>query len=140
MKLVVSRVNSYVFNGRFKQLSRFSMIGLINTLVDFTAFTMLHSLLGVSYVFSQGMGYSLGMANSFLLNKKWTFKDRKANKKSAHELLQFIVVNFISLLITMIAMNLLVKNLNLNVYISKVLVTVIAQITNFLGYKLWVFN
>jgi Predicted membrane protein len=139
MKLVV-RANSYIFNGRFKQLSRFSMIGVINTLIDFTLFTIVHSLFGVSYVLSQGLGYSLGVANSFLLNKKWTFKDRKVNKKSFHEFLQFVVVNLISLIITMIAMNLLVKNLNLNVYIAKVMVTVIAQVTNFLGYKLWVFN
>lgn len=139
MKLVV-RVNSYIFNGRFKHLSRFSMIGVINTLIDFTVFSILHSLFGVSYVLSQGLGYSIGVANSFILNKKWTFSDRKANKKSIHEFFQFVVVNLISLIITMMAMNLLVESLNLNVYISKVLVTILAQVTNFLGYKLWVFS
>lgn len=139
MKLVV-RVNSYIFNGKLKHLSRFSMIGVINTLIDFTVFTMFNSLFGVSYILSQGLGYSLGVANSFLLNKKWTFEDRKANKKSFYEFFQFIVVNLISLIITMMVMNLLVKNFNLNVYISKIMVTVIAQITNFLAYKLWVFN
>ncbi|KZL89582.1 GtrA family protein [Clostridium magnum] len=139
MKLVV-KVNSYIFNGKFKHLSRFSMIGVINTIIDFTVFTIFHSLFGVSYVFSQGLGYGLGVVNSFLLNKKWTFADRRANKRSFYEFLQFVVVNLISLIITMIAMSLLVQNLNLNVYIAKVLVTVIAQVTNFLGYKLWVFN
>lgn len=139
MKLVV-RVNSYIFNGKLKHLSRFSMIGVINTLIDFAVFTIFNSLFGVSYILSQGLGYSLGVANSFLLNKKWTFEDRKANKKSFYEFLQFIVVNLISLIITMMAMNLLVENLNLNVYISKVLITILAQITNFLGYKLWVFS
>lgn len=139
MKSVV-RVNSYIFNGKFKHLSRFSVIGVINTLIDFAVFTIVHSLFGVSYVLSQGLGYGLGVVNSFLLNKKWTFADRRVNKKSFHEFLQFVVVNLISLIITMIAMSLLVQNLNLNVYIAKVLVTVIAQVTNFLGYKLWVFN
>jgi Predicted membrane protein len=139
MKLVV-RLNGYIFNGKLKHLSRFSIIGVINTLIDFTVFTIFNSLFGVSYILSQGLGYSLGVANSFLLNKKWTFEDRKANKKSFYEFLQFIVVNLISLIITMMAMNLLVKNCNLNVYISKIMVTIIAQITNFLGYKLWVFN
>jgi putative flippase GtrA len=41
-------------------------------------------------------------------------------------------------MITLVSINLLVKGLN--VYISKVIVTFIAQIVNFLCYKLLVFN
>ena len=75
-----------------------------------------------------------------MLNKKWTFSRTNSNKKTSQELFQFIVVNLISLIITLITMNFLVKNLGLNVYMSKIIVTFVAQITNFLSYKLWVFH
>lgn len=139
MKLV-DRATESIFNGKLKYLSRFSMIGIANTLIDFVVFTIVHVLYGVNYTSSQALGYGFGVANSFIFNRKWTFEDRNVDKKVFHELLQFIVVNLISLLITMITINLLIENLNLNVYISKIIVTVIAQITNFLAYKLWVFK
>lgn len=139
MKATVKLIN-YVFYGKLKQLSRFSTIGVANTLIDFFVFTIAHSLIGINYTVSQALGYSFGVVNSFIFNKKWTFQDRDTNKNTTHELLQFVVVNLISMIITMVAINFLVKSLNLNVYISKIIVTIIAQITNFLAYKLWVFN
>ena len=139
MKSVV-KVNKYIFNGKFKHISRFSIVGIANTFIDFLIFTIFNELVGVEYMASQVLGYSFGVANSFIFNKKWTFQDRKANKKILYELLQFMIINLISLIITVIVMNLLVKSFNINVYVAKIIVTLIAQITNFLAYKLLVFS
>ncbi len=106
----------------------------------FFVFTICNGLLGINYILSQVLGYSFGVANSFIFNKKWTFSDQKSKKKTFHEILQFVVVNLISLMSTMIAMKLLVTNLSLHVYISKIIVTFIAQGINFCAYKLWVFK
>ncbi len=73
MKLVVN-ITSYFFHGKFKQLSRFSVIGVANTLIDFMIFTMLHSLFGVNYIVGQAIGYSCGVANSFMFNKDGRLK------------------------------------------------------------------
>ena len=133
-------IASYFLNGKLKHITRFSLVGIANTLIDFLMFTLFHGFIGLNYIVSQILGYSFGIANSFVLNKKWTFARDNSNKKIGHELFQFIVVNLISLLVTLVTMNFLVQNLNINVYISKVIVTFIAQITNFLAYKLWIFN
>lgn len=139
MKSIASAVNYFLY-GKLKHIGRFSMVGMANTLVDFLMFTLFHGLVGLSYITSQVIGYSFGILNSFVLNRKWTFEDVNSNKKTFHELLQFIVVNLISLSITIITMNFLIKGLNLNVYVSKIIATIISQITNFLAYKLWVFT
>ncbi|NMM62916.1 GtrA family protein [Clostridium sp. P21] len=139
MKLVAS-ITNHIFDGKFKSLSRFSLVGISNTLIDFIVFTIFQSLVGVSYTLSQVLGYSFGVINSFIFNKKWTFQGGKSNKKVYHELFQFIIVNVLSLSITLICMKLLVKDFNLNVYLAKIIVTFIAQVTNFIAYKLWVFN
>ena len=139
MKSVESAID-FIFYGKFKHISRFSIVGVLNTLVDFLMFTISHSLLGIGYVLSQAIGYSCGIINSFIINKKWTFKDTFSNKKSYKQLLQFIVINVITLLITMVSMNYLVTSFNINVYVAKIAVTLLAQVINFFGYKIWVFN
>jgi len=139
MKLL-SKLTNYIFNEKLKSVSRFSIIGILNTLIDFAVFTISHSLFGINYSVSQTAGYSFGVINSFIFNKNWTFENRNANKKTVHEFLQFITINLISLAVTIICMIFLINKFQLNVYVAKIIVTLIAQITNFLSYKLWVFN
>lgn len=139
MKTGVKTID-YVLYGKLKYISRFSMVGVANTCIDFLVFTILNGMFGLNYMGSQVLGYSVGVANSFIFNKKWTFQDSNSNKKIFQELLQFVVVNVVSLIITLVAMKLLVTNMSLNIYVSKVIVTIIAQITNFCAYRLWVFK
>ena len=139
MKQLTKAVNYMIF-GKLRYISRFSMVGVMNTAVDFLMFTLCQSVFGIGYSISQTIGYSFGVINSFILNKKFTFEDRKVSKKTVQELLQFAIVNVVSLCVTIIAMNVLIVSLNRGVYLSKILVTILAQITNFFGYKLWVFN
>lgn len=130
----------FIFNGKLKLLSRFSATGVLNTIIDFLVFTLCQSIIGLYYTVSQVVGYSCGVANSFIFNKKWTFQYDNPDKNIVHEILQFVVVNIVSLIITVIFMKLLVDRFDLNVYISKVIVTFAAQMINFLSYKIWVFN
>ncbi|NLU07610.1 GtrA family protein [uncultured Clostridium sp.] len=130
----------FIFNGKLKLLSRFSATGVLNTIIDFLVFTLCQSIIGLYYTVSQVVGYSCGVANSFIFNKKWTFQYDNPDKNIVHEILQFVVVNIVSLIITVIFMKLLVDRFALNVYISKVIVTFAAQMINFLSYKIWVFN
>ena len=139
MKLL-SNVTNYIFNEKLKSVSRFSIIGILNTLIDFAVFTISHSLFGINYSVSQTAGYSFGVINSFIFNKNWTFQNKNANKKTVNQFVQFIIINVIVLTITLIFMRLLIKNFELNIYVAKIIVTFIAQIINFLAYKLWVFK
>jgi putative flippase GtrA len=139
MELIKKTVNN-IFSGKLKHLSRFSVVGVANTAVDFLAFTLCQQIIGIGYTLSQVIGYSCGVLNSFIFNKRWTFKDNNSNKNVLYEMVQFIAVNAVSLLITIYAMKFLIKGMNLNLYAAKILVTLLAQVTNFFGYKLWVFG
>jgi len=137
---MTGRAADYGLAGLFKKLIRFSFVGASNTLIDFLMFTIFHEAFSAGYMISQVIGYSTGIVNSFILNKRWTFEDKSPRKEAAKKLIQFVSVNLITLGITLIIMNLLVKTANVNVYAAKVIVTFIAQISNFLIYKLWIFN
>ena len=115
-------------------------MGVLNTLIDFLVFTIFQQVLGAGYIISQVVGYSCGVINSFIFNKRWTFGEINSSKKQLYEVIQFIVVNLISLSITLIAMKFMAKSFNINLYVSKIIVTLLAQISNFILYKFWVFR
>lgn len=50
------------------------------------------------------------------------------------------MINAVSLGVSVYGISLLVENFNVNVIISKIAVTLIAQLINYIGYKVWVFK
>lgn len=129
--------NQYL--NKYKSVLKFGIVGVFNTIVDFSIFSLLNYL-GIHYTISQVVGYSCGTLNSFILNKLWTFKSAVRKKKNSEEIIQFIIVNIFSLLITEVGLKLLINNFSLNVYIAKICVIILAQAVNYFSYKLWVFN
>lgn len=135
-KIFTSLINSK----KTKHLTKFSCVGCLNTLIDFTIFSVLNGLFGVNYVISQIVSYGSGTLNSYLCNKFWTFTDTRQKKKTASEIIQFIVVNSASLGVSLIGLSVLMGNKSINSFLAKILSMVLAQVVNFLGYRFWVFG
>ena len=76
------------------QFLKFALVGVLNTLVDFLVFQLLNLTLGWTYL-AQVIGYSAGVLNSYFWNSRWTF--RKEHQRSAREAAAFVVVNLVSL-------------------------------------------
>ncbi|MEI6579310.1 MAG: GtrA family protein [Eubacteriales bacterium] len=122
---------------KYKSFIRFGIVGCINTGVDFFVFTIL-AFAGADKLTAQAFAYTAGIINSFLFNKYWTFKTKKADAKT--EFIKFLPVNLVSLVFTLAGIELLNGVLNIDVFISKIIVTVFSQLINYFGYKFWVFN
>jgi putative flippase GtrA len=125
----------------FIQFLKFNAVGLLNTLVDFAVFTLLHSL-GMLNTPAQVISYSAGTANSFIWNKKVTFRDRNRGNKEGFDrmqLVRFIVLNLVVLGISVLLIHLLTDRLGIHVLVAKVLVTFVTVIINFFGSRKWVF-
>jgi len=127
-------------NNKYKRPIRFVVVGIANTLVDFIVFFFFHNILGIYYTLSQGFGYSFGVLNSFIFNKIWTFESKVDKKKTAMEFIRFIIINALSLFVSMYGISQLVSVMEINVYIAKIIVTLLTQLINYLGYKIWVFK
>lgn len=124
----------------FVQFLKFNIVGLLNTLVDFAVFTLLHSF-GMAYGLAQVISYSAGTANSFVLNKKITFRDRSnaASGFDRAQLLKFIVLNLIVMGISLLLLHLFTDIWGFQVLISKVLATCVTVFLNFFASRKWVF-
>jgi len=143
----VGNKNSFPFWSNFRylyakyvQLIRFGIVGVINTGVDFAVFTLLNAAFGVEPLICQIVGYSAGIANSFVMNKLWTFESKKSNISTQFQLFKFVLINLVSLGLSLLGLKILNGYFEINIYIAKVIVTVLAQIVNYLGYKVWVFR
>ncbi len=78
----------------FGQLVKFVLVGGSNTLVDMIVHTVLN-IVGVPIYLAKCIGYLCGIVNSYFLNSGWTFK--KERKRDAREIILFLVVNAVTL-------------------------------------------
>lgn len=125
---------------KYKSIIRFGIVGCINTGVDFITFTLLLSVFGIDKLACQVGGYSMGIINSFVLNKLWTFNDKKEKTNTAAQFVKFVATNVISLVISLVGLNILSNKLYINVYVSKVIVTLFLQVFNYVVYKVFIFK
>lgn len=115
---------------------KFALVGVLNTGIDVAVFFLL-TWLGIPYVAAQVVSYSSGAANSYLLNKIWTFRSCGL---SYAEIVRFVIVNLVSLGISVVSLTLLYDTAGLELAAAKGGATVCALAANFIGNKLWVFR
>lgn len=117
---------------------KFCVTGGLNTIIDLAVTTALNSLLHININIAKPIGYLCGMANSFVVNKKWTFKtDDKQTKK---ELVKFIAVNLCMLGLSLLLINIFKSTLQIGDTFANILSTGIVMVINFLVSNFWVFR
>ncbi|MGJ7045384.1 GtrA family protein [Thermoanaerobacterium thermosulfurigenes] len=117
------------------QFIKFNLVGIVNTLVDFSVFTVL-TFFGMYYMAAQVISYSCGVVNSFVINKYWTFGDKST--PHGYEIFKFIAVNGVSLAVSLSILYPLKPVLG--VLSAKIIATLFSMMINFIGSKLWVFK
>ncbi len=117
---------------------KFCITGGLNTIIDFVITTLLNVVLHLNINVAKPIGYLCGMANSFVMNKKWTFKTESRTTKK--ELIKFVLVNACMLGLSLVLINGFKTYLSLGDTISNLLSTAIVMIINFLISNFWVFK
>jgi len=121
---------------RSLEFMRFCLVGAVNTAVDFSVFTVLTNM-GVLLLVAQCVSYTCGVLNSFLLNRKWTFKGRG---QSSGQLIRFFTLNLGTLAITYGLLVYFHNQLAWPLLVSKLVATVVSLVINFGGSRIWVFS
>ncbi|TDT50818.1 GtrA family protein [Fonticella tunisiensis] len=121
-----------------KRFVKFCAVGVANTIISFVTFYVLSEILGVNYLISSFTGYVAGVANSFILNKKWTFGDN--DNKVLPQFLKFAVLNVFSLGINLLIMYICVDKFNLLKTLSQIIATGATTVVNYIGSKTAVFD
>ena len=123
---------------KYKRFIVFAIIGCINTGVDFLVFKAAGALTSLAVEYCQAAGYTAGIICSFILNQTITFRDSEKGK-TAFKVVRFLVVNAVTLGVSMYGIKLLVGS-GINENIAKIMIIGLTMILNYIGYKLFVFR
>ncbi|MDO8726614.1 MAG: GtrA family protein [Candidatus Methanoperedens sp.] len=132
------------------QFRKFIFIGVANTLIDIFILNLLMFTSGIYkgdyLIIFNTISYSIGTSNSYILNKKWTFKDK--SKSYSKQFAVFVTVS----LIGMVLNNAIIYSFTtymspafglgwvMWVNFAKIMGVGVVSIWNFIGYKTLVFN
>ena len=58
-----------------REIIRYSAVGVVNTISDFTIFSVLYYLFGVHVLVANTLAFLFAVSQSYVLNKTWTFRE-----------------------------------------------------------------
>jgi len=131
----------------FKQIAKFGVVGVINTIIDFVLLNFLITIVGWPLILSNTISFSAAVTNSYFMNKYWTFR----NREPAHirQFSIFILISVVGLLLSNILLRygtdlLKVYDFGLTFTwrynIAKAVSAVIVLVWNFIASKYLVFH
>ena len=77
--------------GSLRQFLIYACVGVINTAVHFAVFILLLRVFGVPVLAASTVGYAAGVANSYFMNRLWTFA--VTTRVNGVEFGKFVTVN-----------------------------------------------
>ena len=120
------------------QFAKFAIAGLIFAVVNILILYALTDFLGIYYILSSVIAFFLGSTGNFLLNKKWTFKE-KMRHNFFDKYIKAMSVNITAVVITIALLFILTEFLNIYYLISQTIAMAVAFVANFIGNKKIVF-
>ena len=114
------------------QGSRFIVVGIANAVIGLGIIYSCYNLIGLNYKLSNVLGYACGITNSFIWNRRWTFKSKK---NPGREILFFFVIFGVSYGINLGVTVLCVEAVNIPPNIAQLFGIAGYTISNFFGNK-----
>lgn len=126
-----------IVKNHYKSFSRFSVVGLINTFIDFGIFVFLFYVAGFSGVSAHICAFFVALSNSFVFNALWTFKNLKRDQL-IKQVSAFIIVGLIGLALS----TPVVKYLSFWIHplLAKVAAMFVSFTWNYIGSWIFVFK
>ena len=123
-----------------KQAAKFGSVGVLNTLLDLALYFVLTRWLGLGgqRTIAKGISYSVGVLNSYFLNRVWTFPGHDGSSWAA--LFPFVLSSLVGLAINTGMLDLCLKTLGLPEIIAIGVATASSLLWNFLVSKFLIFK
>jgi putative flippase GtrA len=117
------------------QLVRFGIVGCSNTLLSWCAFALL-VWAGVHHLVASGLAWTLGALNSYVHNRRWTFRSRG---RYAPELVRFAAVQCAGLALDVVLLHALMSDTGVDALVAQALVYPATTVAMFLLSRRWAF-
>ncbi len=118
------------------QSLRFAAVGLVNTAIGLAAIYAVMFFFQTGPVIANVVGYAIGLAVSFVLNRAWTFS---SSRPVAHVLPKYLLVAAIAYLLNLGAVIATISYFSVNPYLAQLLGVGIYTVCMFFGCRWFVF-
>jgi putative flippase GtrA len=118
-----------------KRIFKFICVGLMNTFIGYGTFFIL--LFFLNYLVSLVVAHFIGVTNSYLWNKYWTFQVKKF--RSA-ELVKFNIVYLLVLGVNMLILYIAVELLAVDPRLGQLVILPLVTLLSYFGHKYWSFH
>lgn len=119
-----------------KQLFGFGIVGIICFIIDYGLMIILTEVVGLTYLVSCALSFIISTIVNYILSMRFVFES-KENVNKTVEFILFVIMSTIGLGLTELLMFLAVDKLNIYYMISKIVVTGIVMIYNFVTRKIF---
>jgi len=133
---MIKKIKSLIMGDGAGQVIRFAMVGVLNTLISIVVYLMCIKL-GMHYAVATAIGQVAGLVNSYIWNKKFTFK---SGEKSVAEIIKFVLVYAVQYAANVGIVFVLINKAGLTKDIAGPIATIICTAISFVGHKFWSFK
>jgi putative flippase GtrA len=119
------------------QFVKFGIVGVSNTLLAFTIYTVLLKVFGVWYLGASAIGFVIGAVNGFLLNRRWTFAGHVGDSLTP---VRWGIVQGCGLGLNLGLLYLFVDGAGIEKLLGQALATGIVTVITFLVNRAWTFR
>ena len=125
------------FNNHIFKITKFSIVGVISTVIDFALFCIFVYFFQWDIIISHLAAFLIALMNSYFLNKHFTFGDRDIayNMKLFGK---FILFNSIGAIISTIAILILIKYIH--IILAKVMAATLSLLWNYISSYFFIFT
>lgn len=116
------------------QFMKFGIVGVIAFVIDYGFMVLLTEVFGVPYLISTTVSFIISVIFNYFASMRFVFK-RKDDMSRRREFIIFVVLSVIGLVINDVFMWLMVDFLFIDYRISKIVVTFIVAVWNFVTRK-----
>lgn len=116
-------------NTFFTRFIRYASTGGVAEFIDYALLIVLIEVFNVFYLASTSGSFAVGMLASYMINKKWGFKDTKATVMRSASF--FTLFSVIALILVVVIVGVLVTSTGMHYLYARVITTVIVGLFTF---------
>lgn len=121
------------------QLFRYLVSGITSNLTELILLYMFTQYFGVWYIFSLMLAFTISFWVSFLLQKFWTFQDKKTHRVHI-QASSYLIVSLANLTFNIAALYVLVQFFGIWYMLAQISIIGAIAVSNFLLYKFVIFK
>jgi len=132
-------MDNIISKENIKLFLKYGIVGAIGTLINLLILFSLTELVGLYYIISEILAYTIVLVNNFIMNKMFTFQE-EFRENFLKKFSQYSVISIAALILNLIILFWLVEYLFIWYIFAEIIAMICSFLLNFIGNRFWTFK